>query len=182
MARGKVSDSIAWVERNNIQDKDTYQNVEILGKNLNEYTENELSDLSNKGHITLRSFTDFEGIYFTDSDTADESGSDLSFIETNLIKHKIERNLRVVYLPDLSSPSLIKKDGTLAPAMIAYFKAKGENILQSLENNLEISQYQINITPTQNLLSTGKLIIDVIIIPMGVTRKIKINLAFATNF
>lgn len=178
----KVSHSVAWVERNNIQAGTMYADVEILGENLRDKTDSELYDLQNRGFITLRSFTDFAGVYFTDSTTTDLDTSDFRYIENNRVIDKALRQLRVTLLPDLSSPAYLEEDGTLSPGTIAYFESKCENVLRNLENNLEISAGQVIINPSQNILSTGELQIFVEIIPVATNRKIKVTMGFTTSF
>ena len=45
----------------------------------------------------------------------------------------------------------------------------------------EISGYQTLIDPNQNVLSTGQIVLTVEIVPIGVARKIVINIGFTTK-
>jgi hypothetical protein len=182
ISRAKVSENIGWVAKFNIQAGDDYDDVELLtGENLSDLSDTQLESIKNKGYITLRSFTDFSGIYFTDSDTCDVSTSDFAFIENNRTIDKSVRNVRVTLLPDLNSPLVLEPTGFLSEATIKYFQSKCENTLQDLVNRGELSAYRVVINPEQNVLSTSELVINLSLVPIGVARFIKVNIGFALN-
>ena len=184
VSKSKVSENAGWVEKYNVQSGTNYDNVELAtstGENLDDMTDSELEAIGNKGYITLRSFTDYNGVFFTDSYTTDLANSDFAYIENNRTIDKAVRNTRVTLLPDLNSPLTVNSDGTLSEPTIKYFQSKVENVLQAMVNDSELSAYSVTINPEQDVLTTSELTITLALVPIGVSRYITINIGFTAS-
>jgi hypothetical protein len=94
---------------------------------------------------------------------------------------KAVRQLKSALLPYLNSPIQLNADGTLTQDVISQFKAVCERALDQMRSAQEISQRQINIDGSQNILSTNTLTIGVKIIPVGSAEFIDVNIGFTTT-
>lgn len=180
-----VHENVGWVGKFNISDG-TENDVPalatgaaaVLVKNLPEAS---LSDLRDKGYSFVRKHNGNTGTFFVDSFTCEISSSDFRTIENNRVYNKAKKLVRTNVLPLLNSPLTINADGTLSEETIAVFKNAAKSGLDEMLVNNEISQKDVQIDPTQNVLSTSKIQINIRIIPRGVARYIEVNLGFTVN-
>ncbi len=94
-----------------------------------------------------------------------------------------QRMLRYDYESyNLSNAIELNSDGTLTQDVVQQFKAVCEKALDQMRSNTEISQRQVSIDPTQDILSTNTLTISVSIIPIGSAETIEVNIGFTTSF
>lgn len=184
LAAGKVNESIAWVGKNNVN-ANTLNEFDVpmlTGGDLVKMLSPSLVDgLNDKGYIFLIKHSERAGTYFNDSHTATTVTSDYAFIESNRTIDKAVRGCRTFLLPDLNSPIFVNTDGTLTEDTIAGFKNSAARALEQMERDGEISAFQVVIDPTQNTISTGKVVITIKIVPVGVARNIEVNIGFAVR-
>jgi hypothetical protein len=140
-----------------------------------------LSALRDKGYSFMRKLVGNANTFTTDSFTSTAVTSDYSTIENNRTIDKATRGVRTFVLPNLNSPITINEDGTLAEETIQIFKSDAESPMEQMLVDGEVSQYQVSIDPSQNVLSTSKLVITIKVIPRGVARFIDINIGFAVS-
>jgi phage tail sheath protein FI len=140
-----------------------------------------VNGLNSKGYIFLIKHSERAGTYFNDSHTATVVTSDYAFIESNRTIDKAIRGCRSFLLPDLNSPIFVNPDGTLTEDTIAGLKNSAARALEQMERDGEISTFQVVINPTQDTISTGKVIITIKIVPVGVARNIEVNIGFAVR-
>jgi hypothetical protein len=81
----------------------------------------------------------YEGTFWNDSHTCILQNSDYAYIENNRTIDKAVRNLYVNYLPDLNGPLVVNPNGTLKDTDIAKFETKGNETLDQMERDEEIS-------------------------------------------
>ncbi len=183
LAKAKVHEDIAWVEKFNIT-----KGAEFLtgrfsdGVNLSLKSDSVMDTLNSKGYLILRQHIGVKGLRLNDSATCAEPTSDFAWIENNRTMQKARRVIRASLLPDLNSPLTISDDGTLSPDTIKYFENKTKRPLDEMLRNGEISARDVYIDPSQDVLATSTLYIQVRLIPRGVARYIVVNIGFAVNF
>ena len=136
-----------------------------------------LNDFHN---IFLRKIQGISGTYNSDSFTAITATSDFATIENNRTIDKAVRNIRTNVLPNLNAPLFVNDDGTLTEDTISLFKNDAQRALVDMVDG-ELSAQSVSIDPTQNVLSTSKLVIKVVLVPVGVARQIEINIGFAVT-
>lgn len=182
LSRALVSQNIAWTGQFRIDsgsefDKIQFSNgVAYVGTPVSA-----LNSLTTYKYNYLKKFgNDYPGSFFNLDVTSTASTSDFARIRNNRTMQKAVRNLRVAILPYLNSPIDLNPDGTLGQDVISQFKAVCESALDQMKSNGEISQRQINIDGTQDILSTNTLVIGVKIIPVGSAEQISVNIGFAT--
>jgi len=142
--------------------------------------EAQLDEISDKGYIFPRKFTDYDGTFVSKDQTC--STGDFRMINRNRTIDKSRREIRKVLLPRLNSPiDVDPSNGQLSTATQKVFKALVTNILEQMQNNGEISGFVVNIPPNQNLLETDTLKIQYRLIPKGVASFIEVEEGFAVS-
>jgi hypothetical protein len=182
VAFAAVSDSIGWVGKFNFSngtecDTAAFANGDLFAAKTDAY----LTQLSNLRYIFLTKAVGSAGTYVNDSNTAIISTSDYAYIENNRTIDKAIRGIYSSMLPALSSPIVLNADGTMTDTTLAYFDSLASLNLTEMVRNAELSAFDVTIDPTQIVLTTGKLIIAVELVPIGVARAIQVNIGFVLS-
>lgn len=177
-----VSDNIKWIAKFNISngfecDTPAFCNGVLVGN----VTQSFLNAVDNLRYIFLFKPVGNAGSYFNNSHTAIISTSDYAYIENNRTIDKATRGIYSSLLPALGSPIVLNADGTLTDTSIAYFQSLTEVNLTQMVRDSELSAFGVLISPTQDVLSTGKLVVAVELLPIGVTQSIQVNIGFVLN-
>lgn len=178
----KVSDDIAWIANYNIaggaeNDVAAFANGVLVSASARSL----LNTLDSYRYIFLIKQVGFAGTWVNDSHCATLQSSDFAYIENNRTIDKAIRNLRIGYLPLLNSPIILNSDGTLTNASVASFEGVGNQALDQMVRDAEISAKDVVIDPSQNVLSTNKLAVTVSIVPVGVARNIVITIKYVLS-
>lgn len=176
-----VNESIAWVQKFNISngtecDTPAFANGTLF--NSTTVTDNLLTLLQNRRYIFLRRFTGVAGSYFNECSTATSPTSDYAYISDNRTIQKATRGVYAALIPALNSTVQLNADGTLSDVASAYFTALAEDPLHQMARDGEISAQQVVINASQNVLSTGLVVITISIVPTGTARNIQVNIGF----
>jgi hypothetical protein len=181
IALAKVSESIAWVEKFNMSNG---TELEVLAfSNGTKFSNSAVTDglleaLNDKRFIFLKKHVGLSGSYWNDSHTAVVPTSDYAYIENNRTIDKAIRNLRAAYLPKLNSPITLNADGTMSDNTITMLENIGDAALDQMLRDFELSARRVQISPTQDVLATSKLVIGVDLVVNGVARFIEIPIGF----
>lgn len=182
VAAASVAENIGWVGKFNVSDGAELDTAAFANGTLFRNVSTSLqSQLNTYRYTYLKKFDGLTGTYFNDSYTCTLSTSDYAFIENNRTIDKAVRNIRTNLLPALNSPLTLNSDGTLTDGTIAYFTTLAENVLEQMGRDQEVSDFDVSIDSTQNVLSTSKLTISVKIVPVGVARQIEVTIGFTTK-
>ncbi len=174
-----VSESIAFVAKFNVVTGTGLDEIAFATTDLFRDISTSLKDTLNDFHyIFLRKIQGISGTFNSDSFTAITATSDFATIENNRTIDKAIRNIRTNVLPNLNSPLFVNEDGTLSEDTISLFKNDAQRALVDMVADGELSAQSVSIDPTQNVLSTSKIIITVVLVPVGVAREIEINIGF----
>lgn len=180
----KVNENIGWVGRfdvssnpNNEFDVPAFANGDLIRNTATGLIEN----LNTKGYIFLIKHIGTAGTYFNDAHTAITETSDYAYLENNRTIDKAVRNCRTYLLPSLNAPLYVNPDGTLTEDTILSFRNNTARALEEMQRNGEISAFEVTINPTQNVLTTSRIAINVKIVPVGVARNIEVNIGFAVK-
>ncbi len=178
IALSNVEEDIAWT-RFNISNG--IEN-EVLGfmngqlwkaSNISIYNQ-----LNNYGYIFLEKQPGFVGSYWDDSHTCISITSDYSYIERNRVINKAQRGTYIDLLPLLNGPVYFNKDGTIANVTISTYQDAPMRTLEDMKKKGEISDYSITVDEISNVEQSGILNISVLIIGVGVARKIRCFLGY----
>lgn len=184
VAKAKVSQSIAWVAQFNISDGTECDVVAfangVLFSNAS-VTDNLLTALQNKRYIFLRKFVGVAGSYFNENSTSIAVTSDYAYIADNRTIQKATRGIYTSLAPALNSPIVLNADGTISDEAIAYFTSLAQEPLIQMIRDAELSGQSVAISPTQNIVSTGILVISVNLVQVATSRNIQVNIGYSVS-
>lgn len=120
--------------------------------------------------------------YFNDSHTLDVDSSDYAYIENVRTIDKACRGIRGKLLPSLNSPLKVDPGtGKLDTPTVAFLETTAGEALEEMEKAGELSGYKVGIDPDQNVISTGDVEIIIKKVPVGVMRKMRVKIGFASS-
>lgn len=177
-----VNENIGWVGKFNVVSGTGLDEVAFATTDLFKDISTSLKDTLNDFHyIFLRKIQGISGTFNSDSFTAISITSDFATIENNRTMDKAVRNIRTNVLPSLNAPLFVNNDGTLSEDTISLFKNDAQKALVDMVADGELSAQSVSIDPSQNVLSTSKIVITVVLVPVGVARQIEFNIGFAVT-
>jgi hypothetical protein len=182
ISAAKVSYNIGWVGQYDFSNGVELETLAFANGNL--YTniaDSLLTQFDTYRYIFLRKHVGISGSYANDSHTAIVESSDYAYIENNRTIGKAIRQGRTVLLPLLNSPLLVNADGTMTVSTIEGFKNALRPSLDAMVRDSELSDYGVLIDNTQNVVSTSEVVITVELLPVGVARKITVNIGFVAT-
>ena len=182
VALAKVREDIAWVSKFNISNGIECDTIAFAnGTKLKDVSQSLLNQLDDYRYIFLIKYVGIAGSFFNDSHTAISSSSDYAYIENNRTIDKAIRGVYKTLLPELNGPLQLNADGTLTDGTVAYLESQAAISLDEMVRNTELSAYSVTIDPSQNVLSTGEVVVAVQLLPIGVARQITVNIGFTTS-
>ncbi len=182
LSRALVSTNIAWVAQFNAAAGDEFDKLQFSnGVEYSTTPTSALNSLTTYKYNYLKKFIGITGSFLNNDVTTTASTSDFSRIRNNRTMQKAIRQTRSALLPYLNSPIALNLDGTLTQDVISQFKAVCESGLDQMRSAGEISQRQVLIDGSQNILSTNTLIIGIKIIPLGSAEQIEVNIGFTAS-
>lgn len=174
-----VGESLAWVEKSNVQSGSLYSELGFAdGTTYQSKAESMLEDLDNKKAMFFRKFIGLDGVYPNYDYTTIANTSDFASFQLNKVFDKSYRLLNSIYQPKLNSKLKVIEGGRLQFSTIKYFENLGAQALQNMETQGEVSGFIIEIDPNQNVLATDELKITVKIRPNGTAKFISVSLGF----
>ena len=177
-----VSENIGWIQKFNFSNGNELDVITFSnGVSYTSLSEGQLSAVDAKGYIFLRKHVGINGSYVNDSHTAVADTSDFAYLENQRTIQKAIRSMRTYLLPALSGPLDLKKDGTLSHSTAKYYETLCQKALDQMQRDGEISAYTANVNPAQNVLSSSKLVIGILVIPVGIARQIEVNIGFTLS-
>lgn len=178
VALTKVSDSIAYLGQFQVSTSELDVVAFANGQLWTSLSDSALTNLDSYGYTFLRKVVGLSGTYHNRPYTCVSATSDYSFIQSNRTIDKAIRSCRALLLPETGSPIKVNADGTLTNDVIGYFSGLCQQALDTMVSNSELSNYQVLIDPTQDVLSTGILEITVQLLPIGTADFIEVNIGF----
>lgn len=141
-----------------------------------------LTDLISKGYTAVASYEGFAGMFFTDSCTCIERASDYGNIENNRVWNKAARAIRQALLPYVKG--VVKKDpttGFIAATTAMQWQTVGEKALNTLQNNGEISGYDLQINRSQVVNSTSPVQVKALVVMDGIVHEFEVSLGLTNS-
>jgi len=176
LAKSQVHEHIGHVEQFNLSDGKEFETI-ILHDGT-EATDAKIDVLNTKQFVTFRKHVGIPGTYVTDTPTAIVSTNDYSTIENNRVINKAKREIRKVLVPHLNAALTVSEDGLISVGTVSFFESETSGPLTIMQRKGEISAYDVFIDPSQNVLSTGMLEIEVEIVPRGYARSIRVKIGY----
>ena len=144
--------------------------------------------LHQKGYITFRVITGKSGFYFCDDPLATLPSGDYCHLTARRTIDKAYRLAYAALVEELLNEVSVNDAGQVSVSYAKSLENKVENIIiNSMTVNGELGNdpqnandtgVQCLVDPTQNIISTSKLVISLRIKPYGYARSIEINLGF----
>ena len=178
VALSKVSESIAWFGKFQVASAELDTLAFANGQSYLSLSDAAITNLDSYGFCFLRKVIDLNGSFHNRPYTSVSLTNDYAFIYSNRTIDKAIKNLRQTILPSVASPIKVNADGTLSVDVINFFKSLGQQALDTMLRNAELSNYQIIIDPSQDVLSTNTLELTAELQPLGVADFITINVGF----
>ena len=181
VAFSAVNESIEWIGKFNISDGTECDTPALAnGTLISSLSQNQIDAIDNLKYIFLTTRVGISGAYFNHSYTAIANTSDYSRIENNRTIDKAIRGIYSSMLPALGSPITLNSDGTMKATTVAYLESLADVNLTQMVRDTELSAFKTSIDPNQDVLSTGKVIVAVQLLPIGVAEAIQVNIGFVT--
>jgi hypothetical protein len=132
-----------------------------------------LATLHDAGYISLMQHPQKAGFYFGIDRMS--STDDYRLLAYGRVVDKAAVIAAAVYVEDLEGEVAVDADGKIAQSVLSHLKAK---IIQQINVTMadQISGVEVYINPAQNVISTGKLVVQLRIRPFGYTSFIDVDL------
>lgn len=178
-----VNECIGWVGKFDITGGQGQWDIPALadGTLVKTLSDTEIDNLNDKGYLIVVKRVGLSGSWFYDSPTATLATSDYAYIENNRTIDKAIRGMYTYILPEINSPVQVSSDGKLRPDFVKYMESVSMKALTEMQRNGEVSDFAVTINPEQNVLSTSKLEVSVVLIPVGVSRQIAVTVGFGLS-
>jgi len=184
VALANVNEDIGWLSKFNVSNGTECEVLAFANGTLfsnASVTQNLLTTLDNYRYIFLLKYVGYAGSFFCHANSAVSISSDYAYIEDNRTIQKAKRGIYTALLPVLNGPLLLNADGTMANSTVAYLITLAEAPLQQMVRAGEISAPGVTIDPTQDVLSSGSVTINVQIVPDGVARQIIVPIGYTQS-
>jgi hypothetical protein len=136
-------------------------------------------DLHDAGYMFLAEYPGIFGTYVQDDQTLAAADSDFVSLANGRVIDKAIRLAYRTYAKEINENVTITAEGKLSPTTVSYIESV---ILRDLDKNLKskgnCSAVDVYVDPSQNILSSSELEIQLDITPVGYLKAITINLGF----
>tara|TARA_R110002126_G_scaffold48851_2_gene135648 strand:+ start:765 stop:1868 length:1104 start_codon:yes stop_codon:yes gene_type:complete len=174
-----VGESLAWVEKSNVQSGSLYADFGFIdGTSYTSKASTMLEALDDKKAVFFTKFVGLDGVFPSYDYSCIANTSDFNTFQLNKVYDKAYRNLNTIYTPKLNSKLKVIEGGKLEFTTIKYFENLGSQSLTNMETSGEISGFVIEIDPNQNVLATDTLNVVVKIRPNATGKFITVTLGF----
>ena len=179
-SRSKVSNSIAWVQANLLENADS---MLVTGEKWSDIEDTTKPDeLFGKGYIFQNKYFGYSGSYLNNDAVADSLTSDYESIKRMRTMDKVARQAYFALVPYLSSPLILNAtSGELSQDVVIELTTVTNSALTQMANASEVSGYNVYIDPSQNVLTTKNIAITVTVVPVGSADEITLNLGYALS-
>jgi hypothetical protein len=151
-----------------------------IGSETVEAAGGDVGVIHDKGFITLRKHTGLSGYFFTDDPTATKATDDYSSLARGRVIDKAIFITYRTYVQELLDEILV--NATTGRISVAQSKYLQQRITSAINTAMtatgEIVAVEAQVDPTQNILSTGKICVDLRITPYSYARTIEVTLGF----
>jgi len=181
----KVSHSIAWVDAFNMSANSTTDELDTPalanGQLFSRLTDAEQTSLNEKHYIYFITHEGKTGGFCETSSTAASATSDYHTIENNRVYNKVYREVYISLVGLLNSPLSVNPNGTMTSSTVSAFNVPVTDVLSRLVTLGNISGFTLNIDLSQNVIATGKVLIDIRLVPIESAKNINITLGYSVK-
>lgn len=137
--------------------------------------------VAEKGYIFARKHPQLDGWYISDDPTCTAKTDDYAWITRTRTINKAAIITRRVYNQSILDEVYVDPDtGLLSALTIKNFEADVENAINlEMIRNGEATAVEAYVDPAQDVLTTGEIVVDIRIVPIGVARYIIAKVGFS---
>jgi hypothetical protein len=182
IAKTGVHQSIAHVGTMNLYGQGLTVPAVCGGKLVSELSQGEQAEIEDKGYLSFKSYAGRAGIYFNDAATCTALTDDYAYIYTSRTMNKVMRTVRESLLPRINGNIRIDAvTGLIDPLELTELKEEASKGLARMQAFGEISGYDVEIDPEQDVIGTGMLYVTIYVVPVGVAKAIKVNVGYKSK-
>ncbi len=147
-----------------------------------------VATIHNRGFVTLRNHAGRAGYYFTDDPLCNISTDDYNGVAVRRVIDKAYRVAYVAIADELLNEVTVNDQGQVSVSYAKSIENKIENaIINSMTTNGELGNdpadqndtgVECFVDPTVNVVSTGKIVVELRVKPHGYAKMIEVNLGF----
>lgn len=138
--------------------------------------------IDDKGYIFFRTFAGRSGYYFSGDKTLTRATDDFRTLSNGFVMDKAMLIAYDALVEELSDEVLLSADGSIHPAIIKSWQTKVEsNLNGAMVEKGELSAVKVFINPEQDVLRSGKVVINIQLLPVGYAELIEVNIGFTTE-
>lgn len=121
-----------------------------------------------------------DGFYWNDSPTCVDATDDFAYIEDGRVIDKVFRITNEVFVQELKDNIDIDPEtGQMPSSQLKYFEGIVEDAINAqMTATEEITSVEAIVDVQQNVLATGKIMIQVKVVPRGMAREFEIEIGF----
>lgn len=139
-------------------------------------------NIADKNYIFLRNFAGKAGFFFTDDPTLTTETDDFKSLANGFVMDKAVIIAYNVLVENLGDEVPVSENGNIHPAIIKSWQSEVENNLNTLMTQKgELSACKVYIDETQKVLTTGEMVINIQLQPVGYAKFITVKIGFTTN-
>ena len=180
IAYAKVSESIGWVQKQDMSDGNELETIGfgngVLWTDPIIQNSNLLDVLYAQQHQYLIKPVNGTGTWYVGSNTAAPLTNSFCYIENIRTADKIVRGLATYMFPSVNGPLSLKANGTLTEMEIAELERLANIPLDQMISAGEISAYNDTINPTDIISITSTVNITINVVLIGVARYLVFNI------
>ena len=188
MSKASVNENIGWVAKFNIVEGGAELENPALAISISSAKQRiastsatDLGNIDSAGYIYAIKRYGIAGTYLQDSHTAVVITSDYKTIEANRTIDKAIRGVRSYLVTELNAPVMVDASGKLSVDHVKYLESLASTALDQMVRDRELSVFQVNIDPLQNVVSSSTINVTLNLVPVGVSRSINVNIGFVTS-
>ncbi|GIV39377.1 MAG: hypothetical protein KatS3mg033_1177 [Thermonema sp.] len=148
------------------------------------FSDDDFDIIHDKGYIFLDKYPGQSGFFWSDDPTCTSSYSSDAYISSVRVRNKAAKIAAATYVSRLKDGfEIAPSTGRLSPIVVKTLQNELERaIVQEMVTpadpgrEREISGVSVRIDPEQNILATGKIVVNLTVYPLGVARTIETNI------
>lgn len=138
--------------------------------------------IADKNYIFLRNFVGKAGFYFTSDPTLTKETDDFKSLSNGFVMDKAMIIAYNVLVENLGDEVPVTENGSIHPAIIKSWQNSVESNINGLMTERgELSDCKCHIDETQDVLTTGRMEVEIRLLPIGYAEYIVVKIGFTTN-
>ena len=152
------------------------------GREVASVSNSELQSIISKGYIIAAGYEGYSGVFFENSYTCIERASDFAQIENNRVWNKAARLIRTTLLPRVKG--VVKKNpttGFIASTTVSSWKQLMNKALETMVVANEISGYEVDIDPAQEVNAANPVVVKASIVADGIVHEFDVAIGLTNS-